>query len=265
MQLGIMDTIVRAEGLERSLQAAATLRADGVEVYYRQADSLLQSGHAARLRQLAGDNGLTIPSLCLGMLTKQPSLIGPAKTIGQAKVLISHALDVAAEAGSRVILVPCIGKNAIETEEELSKAADALAGLVEQAEEANVVLGIESTLNSSQQSFLLNCLGGSPSAGIYFDTGEALSRKMDVATGIRDLGPNAIAQVHFKDVRLVEGQPPNFQVLLGQGDVDFPAAVRALRAVGFSGWIILETPPVTEAMQDAAANLAFAREVLNAA
>jgi len=262
MQLGIMDTIVRAENLDQSLQAAAALGAEGVEVFYRQANSLEQPGHAKYLKELSGKHGVAIPSLCLGFLAQQPSLIGPAEIVATAQVLIRRGLSVAAEIGAAVILVPCLGKNAIELEDELTRTADALEELVDEAEDAGVIVGIESNLNFDQQRFLLSCLGNPQHAKVYYDTANTLSRKLDVAIGIRDLGLEAIAQVHFKDVRLSEGEPPDYDVALGKGNVDFRAVAQALRAIGYDGWIILETPPVDDPLRSAAANLAFAREVL---
>lgn len=262
MRLGIMDTIVRAENLGQSLRAAAELRAEGVEVFYHKANALEQPGHAKYLRELSGKHGLAIPSLCLGFLAQQPSLIGPAEIVSAAQGLIRRGLSVAAEIGAGVVLVPCLGKNAIELEEELTRTVDALTELVDEAEDAGVVIGIESNLNFDQQRFLLSSLGNPEHVKVYYDTANALSRKLDVAIGIRDLGREAIAQIHFKDVRLSEGEPPDYNVALGKGNVDFRAVVQALRAIGYDGWIILEAPPVDDPIRSASANLAFARDVL---
>ena len=152
--------------------------------------------------------------------------------------------------------------NIIELEEELTNAADALLPMVELAEQAGVVIGVESTLNFDQQQFLLNYLGGSGDVKIYLDTGNSLARKRDLAMGIRDLGRDAIAQIHFKDVSITEGQRPNFDVALGEGDVDFQAVTRALRAVGYDRWVIMETTPGDDPLEAGRKNIEFARSVL---
>ena len=85
-----------------------------------------------------------------------------------------------------------------------------------------------------------------------------------MATAIRDLGREAIGQIHFRDVRISEGQPPDYNLALGEGNVDFRAVVQALRAIGYDGWIILETPPGADPLASASANLAFARDALKA-
>ena len=65
------------------------------------------------------------------------------------------------------------------------------------------------------------------------------------------------------DVRLgEEGHPPDWDVALGQGDVDFAAVASALKAMGYDGWVILETPATDDPVAAAQANLDFARQLL---
>ena len=101
------------------------------------------------------------------------------------------------------------------------------------------------------------------SVKICFDTGCALSRKLDPATFLRDLGPEHLCQVHFHDLRLgKEGRPPDWNVALGAGDVDFPAVASAISAMGYEGWIIVEGPASENPPATAKADLAFARRLL---
>jgi hexulose-6-phosphate isomerase len=207
---------------------------------------------------LSKQHHLAIPSLNLAFMAETPSLVQPGDLSTRAKHAVLGALTVASAIGAGVVLVPFMGKNSIEVEKEMKNAAANLANLAETAEEAGVVLGIESTLNFDQQQFLLDQLGNSPCAKIYYDTGDALVRKFDVATGIRDLGAERIAQVHLKDARIAEGKAPDYNVNLGEGDLDYRAVANALRAIGFDGWIILETPPGNDAIANGKKNLQFA-------
>ncbi len=268
MKLGITRTALGAKGLREVFQRAAEIGAEGLEVSYQtdnDARALTQANHPKQLVKLSRTCGVAVPSLALGVLCKRASLIGTDSQIAEAKKMIRQALFVAAEAGAKVVQVPFFGKNAIEVEDELSQAADALLDLVESAEEASVVIGLESTLNFDQQEFLLNHLGNTGDVKIYVDTGDALARKLDVASGIRNLGGDAIAQIHFKDVHISEGQPPDFNVALGEGSVDFQAVAQALRAIGYDGWAVVETAPGDDPLAAARANLEFARKVIAAA
>lgn len=265
MRLGITSNIFGAGHLDESFRLSAETSAEGIEVCYddfNDAKALGRSDHAEKLNTLAKENHLEIVSLALGFLDREPSLIGKPENVARSQEHIGKALRTAADVGAGIVLVPFFGKNMIEIEDEVQTASEALLELVEQAERSGVVLGVASTLNYNQQQFLLDYLGRTGSVKIYYNTGNALARKLGVATGIRDLGRDAIAQVHFKDAKMVEGVPPDFNVALGDGDVDFQAVVQSLRAVGYDGWIILDTPPLDDPVAGAKANLDWARKLL---
>jgi len=268
MQLGIMSTSLDAKDLPEALTRSSQGGFDGLEYAYvdnKSAKALSKKTYPKQLSKLSRESGLAIPSICLGMLASGASLIGTDEQITAGKATVKRALEVASEAHVETVLVPFFGKNAIEVEDELLRAADSLLDLSESAEQAGVVIGVESTLNFDQQEFLLDHLGNSEYVRMYVDTGNALARKLDFATGIRDLGTQGIAQIHFKDVKITEGNPPDYDVHLGEGDVDFHAAARAIHAIGYDGWVILETPPGDDPIASGKANLAFARDVLSAA
>lgn len=267
MQLGIISTALNQGNFAKCFEQSAEIGAEGIELSYsteKNADLLYQQNHPRNLVELAKASGVAICSLNLSILCEKPSLIGNQEAISAAKEIILQAIAVAEEASVKIVNVPFFGKNTIETEKDLLQAADALGELGEHAEAAHVIIALESTLNFNQQQFLLDHVGNSESVRVYLDTGNARARKLDLPTGIRDLGAKAIAQVHFKDVRIVETQPPDYNVALGEGDVDFSAAAQALNAVGYDGWIILETPPGDNPVDAGKNNLAFAKEVLAA-
>ena len=109
------------------------------------------------------------------------------------------------------------------------------------AEELGVTLGVENVWNK----FLLSPLEmrdfldkiGSPRVKSYFDVGNV------VATGypeqwIRILGER-IARVHFKDFQRDVATLDGFCDLL-EGDADYAAVMRELRAVGYDGPVAAE-------------------------
>lgn len=265
MKIGVGHNILHRD-LPAAFEQAAAVGADGVEVVIGDelARKLGRDGFAEELRGLSQRFALEIPSLALNVLCAQPSLIVRAELAEWAVQTVARGLRTAAAVGASALLLPFFGRNMIETDDEINFAGDALADLAEAAEQVGVVLGVESTLNVHQQLLLLGATGHSPYVRIYFDTGNALARKYDAASAIRDLGQGAICQVHFKDVRVVEGNPPDFDVALGQGSVDFRAVAHALRAVRYDGYVVLETPGGTDPAATTGANIRFARELLAA-
>jgi len=265
MRIGIMSTSLGGADLEKPFEQAAKAGFDGLEVVYAEpgeAKLLAKPRHADELKSLARQHKLAVSSLCMGCLCRQPSLLKKPAERAKAQDLIRKALGIAAEAEVPTILVPFFGGNSIELEDDLARAAEALAELAEEAENARVVLGIESSISFNRCRFLLDRVGNQDWVKMYYDTGNAVARKLDLPTGIRDLGPRTIAGIHFKDVRLAEGAPPEFNVAMGQGDVDFQAVVQALRAVHYDGWVVLETPPLEAPLENAKANLSRTREIL---
>ena len=126
------------------------------------------------------------------------------------------------------------------------RALDFVRRLAPVAEAAGVTICVENVWNK----FLLSPLemrafidaASSRAVAAYFDAGNAL------LTGypehwIAALGPR-IRRVHFKDFRRAVGTVDGFCDLLS-GDVDWPAVMRALRAIRYDGWVAAEMiPPV---------------------
>ena len=268
MRIGISTLSAGTVAREAAFALARQAGAEGIEVAYsgkEGAQALVRwTEEAERLKALAAKGGLAVAGLNLAFLCEAPSLVGTRQAAARWQPIVRDALTVAAAAQAPVVIVPFFTRNAIETQDHLDHAAAALTDLVEGAEEAGVVLGIESSLNLDQQQFLMDYLGNSPFAKVCYDTGQALARKLDVPTGIRGLGAERIAEVHIKDVRIAEAQPPDFTVALGEGSVDFPAVAQALKAVGFHGWVILETPPTDNPPAAARKNVDFAKSLLAA-
>ncbi|MCJ7543912.1 MAG: sugar phosphate isomerase/epimerase [Phycisphaerae bacterium] len=268
MRIGLSTISAGQAHLDEAFALARRVGAEGIEVVYggkAGAKSLERwADQAEELTALSEKHSLAVTGLNLGFLCDAPTLTGPRQTASRWQPVIRDALTVAAAVKAGAVVVPFFARNAIETQDHLDRAAGALADLVEGAEEASVVLGIESTLNFGRQQFLLDFLGNSAFAKVCYDTGEALARKLDPPTGIRDLGGGHIAPVHFKDVRVAEGQPPDFRVALGEGSVDFRAAAQALRAVGYDGWVVVEAPPTGDPLATARKNVEFAKQILAA-
>jgi sugar phosphate isomerase/epimerase len=269
MRIGIVHPALGAEVLDEAFARAAQAGADGVEVDYASAalaTALGDAAHAKELADAAKGAGVAAVALRLTCLREQPSLIGRPEMIGDYQHLLLSALGCAAEAGAPIVTVPFFGKNTIEVEDELSRAADALLEMVDHAEEAGVVLSVESTLAFHQQEFLINHLGNTGDVKVCCNTAVGLSRKLDVPMGLRQLGAGAIAFVRFRDVRMAENEPPDFDVPLGEGHVDFRAVAQAIHAIGYDEWVVVDPIVTEQTLNDpvptAQAAVAFARELL---
>jgi len=269
MPVGIAQSALDPEDLERSFRIAAEAEAEGIELLCRDPkdiDWLLGETGGKSLARLKKDTGLNVPSIALEALTRDESLLGPPAVAERAKTLIRAGMEAAAAVGADVVLLPFLGKAAIELDEELDRVSDALMDLAEEAEEVGITLGIESTLNVNRQLHLLEHVATYESVKVCYDTGDILARKWDPATYLRELGRGHLCQVRFRDVRLgMEGTPPQWDVALGAGDVDFPAVANAISALGYEGWVMVAGPTTEDPPTAAKRNVDFARNVLKQA
>ena len=107
----------------------------------------------------------------------------------------------------------------------------------------------------------------SPNLKVNFDPANMLLYDMgDPAEAVAILGPD-IRSVHAKDgVRPTAPGVWGKEVPLGQGEVDFPRFLAALKAVGYDGPLVVEREVGDQAgrLRDVAHGLAFLRECLDA-
>jgi L-ribulose-5-phosphate 3-epimerase len=132
----------------------------------------------------------------------------------------------------------------------MDHVADLLKEVVPQAEKADVILGLENT-NSAEDNVRIMERAGSPAIQVYYDVGNSTGGGFDVVKEIRWLGAARICQIHLKD-------NPHY---LGEGKIDFPAVVKAIRDIGFPGFCNLETDCPTSVDADMARNLAYVRNL----
>lgn len=123
------------------------------------------------------------------------------------------------------------------TEAELERSADVLREAARFAEPAGVTLAAE--FLNRHESYLLNTMTagadlarrvGHPSFGILYDTHHAHAEEDDVGTAIREHGE------HIRHVQFSE----NNRGSLGAGQVDWDTTARALKDVGYDGWVSAE-------------------------
>jgi len=220
------------------------------------ADELWSAPERERLRGLADDHGVSLPSVCPSFLNFRPGLTAAdgterATVAGLLKDLVAATADV----GGDAILVPFFRDAAIEDDAQRERVATALGPVADAAAEAGVTLGIENTLPADENRALLDAVD-SPAAGIYYDVGNATSFGYDPAEELRTLADDVV-RVHFKD-----GHDGGADAMLGEGQVDFEGVADALDAVGYDDWIVLETSYEDDPVAAMEANLAFARDLL---
>jgi sugar phosphate isomerase/epimerase len=153
---------------------------------------------------------------------------------------------------SKVLLLPFFGQRSLRTRDEMDYVGDVLRDLGPDAEKASVVLGLEDTISAEDNVRIME-RSRSKNVLVYYDVGNSTQAGFDVVKEIRWLGKDRICQFHLKD-------NPHY---LGEGSIQFPPIMQAIRDIGFTGYANLETdahPNQVEA--DMRKNLAYIRKLI---
>ncbi len=250
LPIGITDWNLRLSANPDAIPLAARLGFDGIQISCgrRLVDDKLPLDNPeaiARCLALSRQHKIPLISTCADRLHDNGLKSDPlAVRWARDSIRITHAL------GTRVLLLPFFGKWALETRQEMEYVGDALRDLAAEAEQVNVILGLENT-NSAEDNVRIMERSRSKNVRVYYDVGNSTGYGFDVVKEIRWLGKERICQIHLKD-------NPNY---LGQGKIQFVPIMAAIREIGYSGYLVLETDAKSPATleDDMKRNLGYIR------
>lgn len=208
-------------------------------------------------------------SLCLGCLWHYP-IAGSDETYRSRGVeIITAAVGLAKELGAKCILMPTYQPEGVSDAEAWRNMRRSLDSCLRVAEDSGIILAMENNI----QPFLLRAkeLGrmvdeiASPSFRVYYDVGNTSWIGVDPAAEILELGER-IAQFHVKNRTSRRGTPGSEVVSVNMpGIVQFAPVMRAIRAIGFDGRIVVEVPTLNkDADAIARENYETLREMISA-
>jgi sugar phosphate isomerase/epimerase len=234
-KLGAMDYIVAGRDDSAMFARARRLNLAGVEVNLKRTE--LRDSSAARLASLKAakaSSGLAITALVMGEHNYGGLGSSNESTQQAARSDLEQAIVWAAELDVQNILVPFFGDGELISDADLERATAGFKALAPIAAARGVTLCFEGTIAAGQVIAMAEQVA-SPAFGCYFDVANPVSRGQDPATELRRLGA-LVRQVHIK-----EHSPTQHNAPLGHGFVDHAACAAALREIGYSGWLVLET------------------------
>jgi len=216
--------------------------------------SLESSGaELGKLSEAANGIGIEISSLASGLLWSSPLTSGDAAVRTKARGIVRRQIEAASALGTDAILsIPGAvdiffmqGGEVVPYDRVQERLRDAIQDVLPHAEKHHVAIGLENVWNK----FFLSPLEvrdfidyfKSKYVGVFFDTGNIMPFGYP-EQWIRILG-HRIKRVHVKDFRRAVGTIEGFVDLL-EGDVDWPAVVKALADVGYDSYLIAEMIPL---------------------
>ncbi len=253
IRMGVTDWNLRLGAKPESIPLAAKLGFDGVQISFGRGtgdDKLpLDSPELIdRCLTLARENRIAIAGTCVDRLH-----VNGLKSDPLARKWVRDSIRLTRALNTRVLLLPFFGKWALQNQAEMNATGDILRELAPEAEKAGVILGLEDTISAEDNVRVMD-RARSKNVLVYYDVGNSTRNGFDILKEIRWLGKDRICQIHLKD-------NPHY---MGEGTIQFPAVVQAIRDIGWSGWAVLETDVHQGATVEAdmARNLAYIRKVL---
>ncbi len=252
LRIGVMDGVLQLSSKPEAAAKAQALGLSGVQVTLGQNgdktrmlledDSLQRAWVEAAKRAQVSLNATYIDMLHVNCLKQDP----------KAVEFVSRGIAATKAVGAPILMTVFFGKCALLSRAETDYAIDAFRELVQEASRAKIVIGFENVLLADENLRAHDRIA-SPYFKIYYDVGNLTNMKgQNAAQEIRTLGRERICQFHFKD-----------NGYLGEGKVEFPSILSAIREIGFQGWANLETnAPSGDVEADTTRNLRYLRGLM---
>lgn len=254
LRIGVMDGVLRQSGKPEAIATAKSFGAAGVQATIgRSTDGerlpLEDPELQARYRAESKKHGVPVDATYLDILH-----VNCLKNDALARKWVLKGIGITAALNAPILMTVFFGKCSLTTRQEVDYAADIFKELAPEAAKARVVLGFENLLSAEDNLRALERVN-SPAFRIYYDAGNSTNTGgFDAAREIRLLGRGGICQFHFKD-----------KGYLGEGKVDYPAVLKAIRDIRFEGYANLETnAPSGNPQADLRRNLDYLHSLMRA-
>jgi sugar phosphate isomerase/epimerase len=255
LKFGVTDWNLNLSGKTEAVALAASLGFAGVQISLGRkpggdklplADEALQQQYLDELKK----NRIAAAGTCLDIL--HTNYLKNDK-LGQKWV--ADSIPITRKLNAKVVLLPFFGRGELKTHEEMDYVGDFLKEIGPEAGKSQVILGLENTISAEDNVRILD-RAKNDYVKVYYDVGNSTGGGFDIIKEMKWLGAKRICQFHLKD-------NPHF---LGEGKIDFPAVMRTIASLGFTGFANLETDsPSHSVPDDMKRNLAFVRNLFDKA
>jgi len=252
LRIGVTDWNLNLGANPEAVPLAARLGFDGLQMSFGReiVDGKMPVDNpdvVARYLSLSEQHKIPIDGTCVDRLHDNG-----LKSDKQAQKWVLDSIRLTKALKTNVLLLPFFGRQALESKDDMDHVGDALRDLAPEAEKAGVVLGLENTISAEDNVRIME-RSRSRSVKVYYDVGNSTKAGFDPVKEIRWLGKDRICQFHLKD-------NPHY---LGEGNIQFPPIMQAIRDIGFSGYANLETDAPSKNLEtDMRKNLAYIRNVM---
>ena len=258
MKIGSMDGSL-AQPWERLFKVAAQIGFEGIELGVGEDYSktkLWNKEGRQELKALSKASKVAIASICIHAYWRFSFAGSEGEISRTAQKIAEEAAAIAHEVGAKNLLIPVTSAEGVTAEEARTRWIEGIKSCASTAENCDVIFALENVgqpfaTNGRQLASIVDEIN-SPAVKVYYDPGNAIYKDLDPLEDIRVLG-SRISQVHMKD-------PGGDH--LGEGKMRIPSVIKELKAIGYNGWIMLETPPTDDPLKAGQINLEYLRRLL---
>ena len=279
-KIGIIADMLRMPFAE-SMEQCARMGADGVQIYAVSEEMLSASEEELKRRKkIIQDNGLQISALCgdlggHGFARRDENV----KKVQTSK----HIIDMALTMGCNIVTTH-IGVIPEDTRSDVYRTMQEACGeLAEYAAGVGAFFAIETGPEPSERLCrFLDSLGGSKGMSVNLDPANlVMVAGDDPVKAVHNLS-KYIVHTHAKDGVMLKKTDPQIvydffaeggigdlrledyflEVPLGEGKVDFPAYLGALKEIGFGGYLTIEREGGENPVQDIGKAVTFLRNLI---
>lgn len=227
-QLGACDWSLGKALSPEAFVVAKSIGLQGVQVSYNTGKDQIGLSDPKTLeiiRAASKETGVKISSLAIGELNRVPYKSDP-----RTEEWVWKSVDAAKELGAKVILLAFFSDGDLRNDLTGQKMViERLRKVAPHAEKAGITLGIESYLKAEEHLNIIEQVG-SKSLKVYYDFRNAADAGNDVFKELKILGKEHICELHMKENGL----------LLGEGTLHWPDIAKAVKDIGYEGWMQLE-------------------------
>lgn len=195
---------------------------------------LMTVGGRKKILELSNRHGVSVQSLTGDCFMQKPFFKAEDSLCQTLLFDLRAILEASASIGIRFVLIPLVDNGSLITSEQENSLVENLKPFRKFLVKNNMKIIFESDFPPARLKTFIKRFPVD-SFGINYDIGNSASLGFKAAEEISSYG-SRIDNVHVKD-RILNGAT----VPLGTGNADFPSAFSALKKIGYSGDLILQT------------------------
>jgi L-ribulose-5-phosphate 3-epimerase len=253
MKIGGCDWSLGMNSDIRAFGIAKQIGLDGLMVDVGSPENYLHLRHKdvqEQYKKESARTGIQISSVAMGTLNNHPYKSDP-----RTDEWVSDTIDVAKNLGVSVILLAFFHKGDLRNDENgIQEVIHKLKKVAPKAEQAGVILGIESYLNGADHLRIMDAVG-SKNVKVYVDFRNTADAGWDVMKELKIIGTENICELHMKE----NG------ALLGNGTLPWKEISDYLKEKNYygDGWMQIESsnPDSGDVVTNYKHNLNFLRQL----